>query len=311
MTFVILWTIIFAFLAVYLGKSPRVRSWLKLIFKAPRVWRTIIGSVAFIVTIVVTYLMIPESSKPSTNERILFEDYAATAVMKLDSLQALKVDIDCNMQHPEPELVYVLPLILGAYNEIVEKPTLPVVTRLDDTLHLALKGYKQFKNRGIRLNRLLQRKLGKRYKTKIESEGSTHTLIVTYNDEPWDTEQLTALPVMEAAQRNQLDPALLMSLIRHVSNFNFDYRGRKDSRGILALKEGEGLEQIFIGAERLGKMLQVGVSHENAVATFYPDPEINSKPENWSKSPLTKSWVDQVLSDVEFYHANGLSHFVR
>jgi hypothetical protein len=255
--------------------------------------------------------MVPESSKPSTNERILFEDYAATAVMKLDSLQALKVDIDCNMQHPEPELVYVLPLILGAYNEIVEKPTLPVVTRLDDTLHLALKGYKQFKNRGIRLNRLLQRKLGKRYKTKIESEGSTHTLIVTYNDEPWDTEQLTALPVMEAAQRNQLDPALLMSLIRHVSNFNFDYRGRKDSRGILALKEGEGLEQIFIGAERLGKMLQVGVSHENAVATFYPDPEINSKPENWSKSPLTKSWVDQVLSDVEFYHANGLSHFVR
>ena len=311
MIFVILWTIIFAFLAIYLGKSPRVRSWLKLIFKAPRVWRTIVASVALVTAIVVTYLMVPESSKPSTNERMLFEDYAATAVMKLDSLQALKVDIDCNLQHPEPELAYVLPLILGAYNEIVEKPTLPIVTRLDDTLHLALKGYKQFKNRGIRLNRLLQKKLGKRYKTKIESEGSTHTLIVTYSDEPWDIEQLTALPVMEAAQRNQLDPALLMSLIRHVSNFNFDYRGRKDSRGILALKEGEGLEQIFIGAERLGKMLQVGVSHENAVATFYPNPEINSKPENWSKSPLTKSWVDQVLSDVEFYHANGLAHFVR
>ncbi|MBO7511477.1 MAG: hypothetical protein J6T54_00690 [Fibrobacter sp.] len=311
MIFVILWTIIFAFLAIYLGKSPRVRSWLKLIFKAPRVWRTIVASVALVTAIVVTYLLVPESSKPSTNERMLFEDYAATAVMKLDSLQALKVDIDCNLQHPEPELAYVLPLILGAYNEIVEKPTLPIVTRLDDTLHLALKGYKQFKNRGIRLNRLLQKKLGKRYKTKIESEGSTHTLIVTYSDEPWDIEQLTALPVMEAAQRNQLDPALLMSLIRHVSNFNFDYRGRKDSRGILALKEGEGLEQIFIGAERLGKMLQVGVSHENAVATFYPNPEINSKPENWSKSPLTKSWVDQVLSDVEFYHANGLAHFVR
>ena len=311
MIFVILWTIIFAFLAIYLGKSPRVRSWLKLIFKAPRVWRTIVASVALVTAIVVTYLMVPESSKPSTNERMLFEDYAATAVMKLDSLQALKVDIDCNLQHPEPELAYVLPLILGAYNEIVEKPTLPIVTRLDDTLHLALKGYKQFKNRGIRLNRLLQKKLGKRYKTKIESEGSTHTLIVTYNDEPWDIEQLTALPVMEAAQRNQLDPALLMSLIRHVSNFNFDYRGRKDSRGILALKEGEGLEQIFIGAERLGKMLQVGVSHENAVATFYPNPEINSKPENWSKSPLTKSWVDQVLSDVEFYHASGIAHFVR
>ena len=311
MIFVILWTIIFAFLAVYLGKSPRVRSWLKLIFKAPRVWRTIIGSVTLVLAIVITYLMVPKGTETNIDERSLFEDYAAIAVMKLDSLQALKVDTDCNMQHPEPELVYVLPLIIGAYNNIVDKPTIPIVTRLDDTLYLAMKGYKQFKNRGIRLNKLLQKRLGKRYKTQIVSEGSNHTLSVTYTGEPWDTEQLMALPVMEAAQIHHLDPALLMSLILHVSNFNFNFRGQKDSKGLLALKEGEGLEQIFIGAERLGKMLQVGVSHENAVATFYPDPEINSKPENWSKSPLTKSWVDQVLSDMEFYHSNGLSHFVR
>lgn len=309
MIFVILWTIIFAFLAVYLGRSPRVRSWLKLIFKAPRVWRTIIVSVALVAAIVVTYLMIPESVETRISERSLFEDYAAVAVMKLDSVGALKVDNDCNMQHPEPELAYVLPLIVGAYNEIVEKPTTPIVTRLDDTLYFTMSGYRQFKNRGIRLNRLLQKKLGKRYKTQIVSEGSSHTLVVTYDGEPWDTEQLTALPVMEAAQIHHLDPALLMSLIQHVSNFNFSYRGRKDSRGILSLKEGEGIEQIFIGAERLGKMFQVGVSQENAVATFYPDPEINSKPENWSKSPLTKSWVDQVLSDVEFYHENGLNRF--
>jgi hypothetical protein len=309
--FVILWTIIFAFLAVYLGKSPRVRSWLKVIFRAPKLWRTIIGSVALVTTIVVTYLIVPKAADTQLDERSLFEDYAAIAVMKLDSLQVLKVDNDCNLSHPEPELAYVLPLVLGAYNEIVDKPTTPVITRLDDTLYLAMNSYKQFKNRGIRLNKLLQKKLGKRYKTQIESEGSSHTLIVTYTGEPWDTEQLMALPVMEASQINKLDPALLMSLIQHVSNFNFNFHGQKDSKGLLALKEGEGLEQIFIGAERLGKMLQVGVSHENAVATFYPNPEINSKPENWSKSPLTKSWVDQVLSDVEFYHANGLSHFVR
>ena len=309
MIFVILWTIIFAFLAIYLGKSPRVRSWLKLIFKAPKVWRTIIGSVALVTTIVVTYLMVPKSAETNINERRLFEDYAAIAVMKLDSLQVLKVDNDCNMQHPEPELAYILPMVIGAYNEIVYKPTTPIITRLDDTLYFAMNGYKQFKNRGIRLNKLIQKKLGKRYKTQIVSEDLTHTLIVTYTGEPWDTEQLMALPVMEAAQIHHLDPALLMSLILHVSNFNFNFRGQKDSKGLLALKEGEGLEQVFIGAERLGKMLQVGLSQENAVATFYPDPEINSKPENWSKSPLTKSWVDQVLSDVEFYHANGLAYF--
>ncbi|MBR4398341.1 MAG: hypothetical protein IKT05_04045 [Fibrobacter sp.] len=254
--------------------------------------------------------MIPESVETRISERSLFEDYAAVAVMKLDSLQVLKVDNDCNMQHPEPELAYVLPLVIGAYNEIVEKATIPVISRLDDTLYFTMNGYRQFKNRGIRLNKLLQKKLGKRYNTMIVSEGSSHTLVLTYNGEPWDTEQLTALPVMEAAQIHHLDPALLMSLIRHVSNFNFSYRGRKDSKGILSLKEGEGIQQIFIGAERLSKMLQVGVSQENAIATFYPDPEINSKPENWSKSPLTKSWVDQVLSDVEYYHTNGLNRFV-
>jgi hypothetical protein len=231
--------------------------------------------------------------------------------MKLDSLKALQVDTNCNLMHPEPELAYVLPLILEAYDSIVTKPTLPVVMRIDDTLELAMNGYKQFKNRGIRLNKLLQKKLGNRYSTRITSDGQNHTLHVTYTGDPWDTEQLTALPVMEAAHKNHLDPALLMSLIRHVSNFNFDFRGQKDSRGILSLTEGEGIEQIFLGAERLSKMLQVGLSQENAVATFYPYQRINSKPENWSKSPLTKSWVDQVLSDVDFYHQNGLNHFVK
>ena len=311
MIFIILWTTIFAFLTVYLGKSPRVRSWLKVIIRAPKLWRCIIAVVAGILAIVGAFLMIPKTEVQSTDERLLFEDYAATAIMKLDSLKALQVDTNCNLMHPEPELAYVLPLILEAYDSIVAKPTLPVVMRIDDTLELAMNGYKQFKNRGIRLNKLLQKKLGNRYSTRITSDGQNHTLHVTYTGDPWDTEQLTALPVMEAAHKNHLDPALLMSLIRHVSNFNFDFRGQKDSRGILSLTEGEGIEQIFLGAERLSKMLQVGLSQENAVATFYPYQRINSKPENWSKSPLTKSWVDQVLSDIDFYHQNGLNHFVK
>lgn len=237
---------------------------------------------------------------------MLFERYAAEAVLKLDTLQKIAVDSSCDLTHAEPELAYVLPLVIAAYNEIVEKPTLPVITRLDDTLHFTMNGYKQFKNRGIRLNKLLQKKLGNRYTTKITSEETTHTLEITYNGNPWDTEQLTALPVMEASRIYKLDPALLMSLIRHVSNFNFDFRGQKDAHGILALEEGEGLEQIFIGADRLSKQLRVGISQENAIATFYPEPEIGAKPENWHKSPLTKSWVDQVLSDIQFYRANGL-----
>lgn len=306
MIFIVLWSIIFVFLAIYLGQSPKVRGWLKLLGKNRRLWRISIATAAILTAIITTYLVLPAAHQHQTDERELFEEYAAEAVLKLHTLQKITIDSTCDLTHPQPEIAYILPLVISAYEQIVDRPTRPFLTRLDDTLFFTMNGYKQFKNRGIRLNKLLQKKLGNRYSSRIESEGTTHTLIVTYNGAPWDTEQLIALPVIDAAQSSQVDPALLMSLIRHVSNFDFDYRGQKDSYGLLALDVGEGLQQIYIGAERLGKLLQVGISQENAIATFYPDPEIGAKPENWNQSPLTKSWVDQVMADVQFYKANGM-----
>ena len=306
MIFIALWSTIFVFLALYLGRSPRVREWIKLLSRNRKLRRLAIGSMVILISIVITYLILPPTLKPQTDERELFEEFAAEAVLKLHTLKGITIDSTCDLTHPQPELGYILPLVIAAYNEIVEKPTKPSLMRLDDTLFFAMNGYKQFKNRGIRLNRRLQKKLGNRYSTVILSDGPNHTLVVTYNGSPWDTEQLTALPVMDAALTHQLDPALLMSLIRHVSNFNFDYRGQKDSHGILALESGKGLEQIYIGAERLSKLMQVGISQENAIATFYPAPKNGTKPENWNKSPLIKSWVDQVLNDVQFYKENGL-----
>jgi len=304
--FVVLWATIFSFLAIYLGRSPKVRGWIKVLSRNRKLWRVSISITFLLAGIVVTYMLSPAAPRQTTDERTLFENYAAQAVLKLDSIQEIAIDSTCDLSHVEPELAYVLPLVIGTYKAVVVKPTRPVIARIDDTLHFVMNGYKQFKNRGIRLNKMLQKKLGSRYTARIESDSTKHTLIVTYNGSPWDTEQLTALPVIEASQKYRLDPALLMSLIRHVSNFNFDFQGQKDSYGILALDRGEGLEQIFIGAERLDKLLQVGISRENAIATFYPDPEIDAKPENWSQSPLTKSWVDQVLADMQFYRTNGL-----
>ena len=306
MIFVVLWTAIFVFLAFYLGRSPKVQGWLKVISRNRRLWRASIAAVFILTAIITAYRLIPATAEETTDNSIIFEDYAAQAVMKLDTLHKVKVDLNCNLQHPKPELAYVLPLVVASYETIVEKPTMPIITRLDDTLYFVMNGYKQFKNRGIRLNKLLQKKLGNRYPTSIQSDSSRHTLKITYTGSPWDNEQLTALPILDASKKYHIDPALLMSLIRHVSNFNFDYRGQKDARGILSLDHGEGLEQIFIGAERLSNLLQIGISQENAIASFYPDPAVGTKPENWSKSPLTKSWVNQVLSDVEYYKANGL-----
>ena len=306
MIFVVLWAIIFLFLALYLGRSPKVQGWLKVLSRNRRIWRASIIAVVVVAAIVTAYLLVPATQQEDTDDRRLFEAYAAQAVMKLDSLQKIKVDSACDLSRPEPELAYILPLVIASYEEIVDKPTLPLITRLDDTLYFVMNGYKQFRNRGSRLNKLLLKKLGGRYSTSIKTDGSTRTLRVTYTGTPWDIEQLASLPVLEAARIYHVDPALLMSLIRHVSNFDFDYRGQKDARGILALDRGEGLEQIFIGADRLSKLLEVGISQENAIASFYPDPAVGAKPENWSKSPLTKSWVNQVLGDVEFYRANGL-----
>ena len=301
-----MWLAIFVFLAVYLGRTPKGRGWRSILWHSRKVRRNTTIALITAAVIVATFILLPSPSSSHIESRPIFEGYAQSLVLELQAQGAMAIDSTCDLDAPQPELAYVLPTIIGVYNDIVRKPTTPRLARLDDIIVIYFDGYKQFKNRGIRLNKALQKKLGNRYTTSIESDGSSHTLIVTYNGAPWDNEQLTALPVMDAAQSHQLDAALLMSLIRHVSNFDFDYRGQKDSHGLLALDDGEGLQQIYIGAERLSKLLQVGISQENAIATFYPDPEIGAKPENWNQSPLTKSWVDQVMADVQFYKANGM-----
>ncbi|MCQ2106723.1 MAG: hypothetical protein MJZ26_13145 [Fibrobacter sp.] len=297
---------ILALLALYLVKSPKVKGWIKVLWRARLLRRWAIGVTAVVAAIVLAYVLHPKTEVSVTNARAIFAEYNRGAILKLDSIGKFMVDSSCSIGNTKSELVYVLPLVVNSYEEIVTKPTTMVLTRLDDTLNLEMRGYKQFKNRGILLTKLLKKKLGNRYDILITSDGSTHTLQVTYSGKPWDTDQLFALPVMEAAKMNKIDPALLMSLIRHVSNFDFDFKGPRDSRGLLLLEEGEGLEQVFLGATRLSKMLQVGISRENAIATFYPDFGIGDKPENWRNMPLAKSWVDQVLEDVQFYRVNGL-----
>lgn len=308
MIFLVLWIAIFAFLAIYLGRSPKIQSWLKVLLRARRWKRWLAAFIVLVVAIAAAYLNHPPVEETVTNTEVLFNEYSTNAVLKLDSIKKIKVQPGIDLKKPKAEIVYVLPMIVNAYNEIVNKATTPVLTRLDDTLNIEMRGYKQFKNRAILLTKLLKKKLGNRYSINIDvGENSVHTLRVAYTGEPWDIEQLFALPVLEIAQVNKVDPALLMALIKHVSNFDFDYKGAKDRRGLLLLKEGEGMEQVSLAAQRLQKQLQVGISRENAIATFYPDYGIGDKPENWKQSPLAKNWVDQVLADVQYYRNNGLS----
>ena len=307
MFFVVLWIAIIAFLTMYLVRQPKIKNWLKVLWHARRWKRWLAVSAVVIATIAVTYWQHPKTRENLIDTTTLFYEYSASAVHKLDSTDKIKLDSAIDLGNPKPELVYVLPLVINSYNEIVTKPTMPVLVQMDDTLAIEMRGYKQFKNRAILLTKLLKKKLGNRYKVQIQvGENSVHTLRIFYSGEPWNMEQLCALPVLEASRENNIDPALLMAIIRHVSDFDFNLKGTKDKRGILLLTEGNGLEQIHIGAERLGKLLNVGISRENAIATFYPDYGIGDKPENWKQSPLAKSWVNQVLSDVTYYRENGL-----
>lgn len=321
MIFIAIWTAVFAFLTIFLLQSPKVRSWLAVLMRAKRLKQVTIFTIVIFVSILAAYKTHQMQEISERDYSHTFEEYSAQAMLKLDSIGRMLVDSTCNLEHPKPELAYIMPLVLNTYVEIVEKPTRPVLVRIDDTLQIELRGYKQFKNRGIRLTKQLQRKLGNRYSIAITGEASVHTLQIVYTGTPWDTEQLMALPVTEAAMENQLDPALLMSLIRHVSNFDFNFKGPMDTHGLLAMgghseenhKSGlhlsrenlDGINQIFAGAKRLSKQLQV-LSTENAIATFYPEKGMDYPDANWTRSPLIKSWVDQVLDDVEFYRNNGL-----
>lgn len=218
---------------------------------------------------------------------------------------------ECFEKGISPEVVYILPTILKIYKQEVNNPTTPHLEQINDTLGIQFVGYKQFKNRGIRILKKVKKALGRRYLATITSKGNRHLLQIIYIDKPWDEEQLTSLPVMEAAIQKGIDPALLMSLIRHVSDFQLNYEKDSKHKGILALKEGTGLEQIFIAAGIIRKEVNSGTPLEEVLVQFYPIDPPSSAPKDWHKDPMRHSWVEQVLGDVQFYRNNGLNLAIR
>jgi hypothetical protein len=211
-------------------------------------------------------------------------------VTNLGSEKAIVIDSVCDLTSPTPELAYGLPALLKIYSEEVQRPTTPRLVRLDDTLWISFDGYKQFKNRGIRIVKKVQQRLGARYLVKIDSRGENHRLELVYKGAPWSTEQLCGLPVMEASIRENVDPALLMAVIRHTTNFKL---------------ESEGLSQVYTVASELAAALSQEKTVEDAVAQMYPR-ERGSLHEEWRNNPLKQSWIEEVLKDVPYYKANGL-----
>ena len=300
--------------AIYIGifgivlSTPKGRIMLKILWQSRKIR---IGAAAFLagtVILVLVFALHPAPAAPEQHDaRRVFEDYARTLVAATEASGNIKISPQCNLERPMPELAHTLPVLVEVYHEMVNKPTTARLVRLDDTLVLSFDGYKQFKNRTIKISKGVQKRLGPRYSIRMESKGENHELEITYKGKLWDNEQLCALPVMESGRRENVDPAMLMSIIRHISAFDFNYEGEKAGRGLLALDSGEKLEQIRIGARMLRAALDTAKSAEDAIAAFYPERDIQGLNAEWRKSPLKNGWVQDVLADIPFYRNNGFS----
>jgi len=303
-----LWIALAIIWLICICMTKKGRAVIRILWKSLKVKLIIIAWILGIAAITMAYATHPEEApRPTIDEHREYQKYTTSAIQKLCDQGELIIDMNCDLDSAAPELAYILPTILSNYNLIVTRPTTPILESIKDTLQIKMIGYKKFKNRGIRLIKALQRDLGLRYESVIESDETDHTLKVTYNGKPWDNEHLCNLPVLEACLRERTDPAILMSIIHHTSGFQMNYQGKNNTSGLLALDTGKGLEQVNIGAARLKRALILSPTLADAVAQFYPDAEHRNKFENWRKDPQKHYWVGQVLTDIQYYRSNGMT----
>ena len=308
MNLLFLWIALAIIWLICICMTKKGRAVIRILWKSLKVKLIIIAWILGITAITMAYATHPEEApRPTIDEHREYQKYTTSAIQKLCDQGELIIDMNCDLDSAAPELAYILPTILSNYNLIVTRPTTPILESIKDTLQIKMIGYKKFKNRGIRLIKALQRDLGLRYESVIESDETDHTLKVTYNGKPWDNEHLCNLPVLEACLRERTDPAILMSIIHHTSGFQMNYQGKNNTSGLLALDTGKGLEQVNIGAARLKRALVLSPTLADAVAQFYPDAEHRNKFENWRKDPQKHYWVGQVLTDIQYYRSNGMT----
>lgn len=309
--YIVIWTIVLSIILLVTLSSRKGRSWRRILLYSKKFKILCITAPIVIGALSAACLLVPSKKEPTPLGNEVFLEYSMNKVTDLLNHGDFILGKECFEKGVSPELVYILPTILKIYHQEVTKPTTPHLEQINDTLGIQFVGYKQFKNRSIRILKKVKKALGKRYMATITSKGDRHLLQVVYLGKPWEKEQLISLPVMEAAIQKGIDPALLMSLIRHVSDFQLNYEKDPKHKGLLALREGRGLEQIFIGADIIQKGMNDGTPLEETLVQFYPLNPPSSAPKDWRKDPMRHSWVEQVLGDIQFYRNNGLNLAIK
>ena len=210
MIYLVIWTIIFGTIVLVLLRSPKARSWWRIFRYSRKVKILSITLPLLILALSVASILTPPKPQKPIDEEAVFQEYAMNKVTELLKKGDFVLGEEGLDSTATPELVYILPAVLRIYNKEVRQATTPHLEHIKDTLGITFVGYRQFKNRGIRILKKLRRTLGKRYLVTLTSKGSRHLLQIVYLGTPWNGEQLSSLPVMEAAYMHEVDPALLM-----------------------------------------------------------------------------------------------------
>lgn len=117
------------------------------------------------------------------------------------------IEIEEKLPIITPELVAIIPTALKSLKEIANKDIRPTLrVQNEKQIYLQIKGFKSFKNRGIRTRKLLQKRLGKYYNVQFSESIHGAFLSIAYNGKPWHLDEILALPAAIAAKKQEIPP---------------------------------------------------------------------------------------------------------
>lgn len=223
----------------------------------------------------------------------LILDFTEHTILNLAEKIHMRVDSQLNLSLMRPELIYVLPTSLNTFKNITRKKKMPILYRIDSTsFSLKAEGFGTFKNRGYRIKRALQKKLGNDY---IVSFFVPNEIKVQYKGYPWNMELKLSVLLLKIALEEEIDPALLMSLT-------------KNHEGFISLQKTPDLNRFRNLAKKLKSRLEEYSSMEDALASIYYNSNSPKElPLKWWKHPLARNWVHQVFIDAQIYRDYGFS----
>jgi len=225
-----------------------------------------------------------------------------------------------------PEIAYSLGTVLSTFRDVVG-PRRLLISSINDRNHA--RNSFHYRNlaidfpisrlgispqQGVRIRKLLQQRLGPGYRVIYGTEGHTRHLHIQYEGKSWDADKVMALPLLEAATLEKVDPALMLAWAKVTSGFDPQYNDQRGRSGMLGLQQsyqdsisdGDTLRlraYLRSGARQLHTCLQAlqGDSARAFAALRVGVEKARQESPPWWKDPVLSLWVDQILLEAKNY----------